>query len=354
MVQLAQVPETYRPPEVRVSRGLDPETLRELIVPGSGGRRVFRILMKNACRFACGDCPMKDQDALSPELLEPARIARLFLIAYRRGWCDGVFITSGVARTSVWAMEKTLELVETLRVTLGFRGYIHVKAAEGAEPGQLERLLRLVDRVSQHPEARCAEASEAAEAAEVAEAAEAAEAAEFAEPHEIAQALTRRSADAPAAAASMPRRPRALPSRSAGPQGSWRRRSVVAGVERSRAIRSEKLLHDYGFTDSELAFHDEAGLPVADPKLSWALSHRDLFPVEVTTATREELQRVPGLGPRSVEWILAARAHGKLSTPEDLDALGPPASRAAGFLLIQGRLVGLRIVQPTLFESVGA
>ena len=46
-----------------------------------------------------------------------------------------------------------------------------------------------------------------------------------------------------------------------------------------------------------------------DPKLAWALAHRDQFPVEVNRASREMLLRVPGFGTRSVDRMLAARRH---------------------------------------------
>ena len=46
-----------------------------------------------------------------------------------------------------------------------------------------------------------------------------------------------------------------------------------------------------------------------DPKLAWALKHRDRFPVDVNTAEREMLLRVPGLGARAVDRIIAARRH---------------------------------------------
>ena len=46
-----------------------------------------------------------------------------------------------------------------------------------------------------------------------------------------------------------------------------------------------------------------------DPKLAWALKNRDRFPVDVNTADREMLLRVPGLGARAVDKILAARRH---------------------------------------------
>jgi predicted DNA-binding helix-hairpin-helix protein len=44
-----------------------------------------------------------------------------------------------------------------------------------------------------------------------------------------------------------------------------------------------------------------------DPKLAWALDHREQFPVDVNRAPREALLRVPGLGPRTVEQLLQTR-----------------------------------------------
>ncbi len=44
-----------------------------------------------------------------------------------------------------------------------------------------------------------------------------------------------------------------------------------------------------------------------DPKLAWALKHRAVFPVDVNTAPREQLLRIPGLGVKSVDKILRVR-----------------------------------------------
>ena len=44
-----------------------------------------------------------------------------------------------------------------------------------------------------------------------------------------------------------------------------------------------------------------------DPKLAWALRHRERYPVDVNTASREDLLRVPGLGVKSVKRILQIR-----------------------------------------------
>ena len=57
-----------------------------------------------------------------------------------------------------------------------------------------------------------------------------------------------------------------------------------------------------------------------DPKRSWALDNRAVFPVDINQAPRELLLRVPGLGPRSVKLLLATRRH-KTIRLNDLERL---------------------------------
>ena len=136
---------------------INPNSIRDLIVKGAGNRRIFRMLLDGACQHACDTCPMRLQGRLPVEAREPARLARLFVSAFRRGWCDGLFLMSGLPKDPVDAMEKMLAVVSLLRLTYGYRGYLHVKALDGAEPGQVERLVRLVDRVSYGLEFSCLE-----------------------------------------------------------------------------------------------------------------------------------------------------------------------------------------------------
>src|SRR4051812_15396874 len=78
-----------------------------------------------------------------------------------------------------------------------------------------------------------------------------------------------------------------------------------------------------------------------DPKLAWALKHRDRFPVDVNTAEREMLLRVPGLGTRAVERIVAARRHCRLRL-DDVARVTASLKRARPFLIAADhRPVGL-------------
>ena len=69
-----------------------------------------------------------------------------------------------------------------------------------------------------------------------------------------------------------------------------------------------------------------------DPKLAWALRNRENFPVDVNTADREVLLRVPGLGARTVDRMIAARRHRTLRL-DDLARLTGAVRRARPFII---------------------
>jgi predicted DNA-binding helix-hairpin-helix protein len=76
-----------------------------------------------------------------------------------------------------------------------------------------------------------------------------------------------------------------------------------------RLYQADWLLRFYGFGLGDIqAATIDGMLPLdVDPKLAWALGHRHLFPLDLNRASREELLRVPGLGVKTVERIIASR-----------------------------------------------
>jgi predicted DNA-binding helix-hairpin-helix protein len=68
-----------------------------------------------------------------------------------------------------------------------------------------------------------------------------------------------------------------------------------------------------------------------DPKMAWALRHRSQFPVNLNTAPREMLLRVPGLGVRTVDKLLAMRAHRRIRF-QDLAKLRVAVGKVAPFI----------------------
>ena len=101
-----------------------------------------------------------------------------------------------------------------------------------------------------------------------------------------------------------------------------------------RLYQSDWLLRFYGFDLSEVQDAMEDGMLdlSLDPKLAWALKHRADFPVDVNAAPREQLLRVPGLGTKSVDKLIASRRSGRLRL-DDVGRLTKGIGRARDFLV---------------------
>ncbi|MBC7794185.1 MAG: hypothetical protein H7Z43_10795, partial [Clostridia bacterium] len=93
------------------------------------------------------------------------------------------------------------------------------------------------------------------------------------------------------------------------------------------------LMRFYGFDVDEITTAEEPNLSLdIDPKLAWALRHRALFPVDVNVASREMMLRVPGLGMRNVDRIIASRRFRAITTA-DLKRLRVPLSKTLPFIV---------------------
>ena len=96
----------------------------------------------------------------------------------------------------------------------------------------------------------------------------------------------------------------------------------------------------YDFDPGELADDNNPNLDMAvDPKAHWALRNIDRFPIEVNTADREMLLRIPGLGQTSADRIIAARRLGPVHW-DHLRKLGVVMKRAQYFLTASGKFHG--------------
>ena len=358
---------------------LDPFNVRYLGDRGFGATRLFRILMTNACAFRCDYCPMRAGRDLPRHALAPEELARIFMTAHRKGMVDGLFVTSGIPKNPRWAMDRMIELVERLRFRHRYAGYLHAKAVSGAEPEQIERLALLCERVSYNLEAACQATLD-----------------RVAPEKDLAAGITllrrvRSTREAgPRRLPNDPRPPGRAASAGATAQfvvgvGSETDRDFLSiahalwkdgtlhhphfaafrpiedtplenapeapSLRENRLYQADYLLRQYAFGPEELVVTDRGNLPLGrDPKLTWALAHPERFPVEATTASRETLLRVPGLGPRSVDRLLALRRAASTVDLRALRRLGAIASRAAGFLTWRGRLLGRRSFQEPLFQ----
>src|SRR5256885_3199463 len=150
------------PPRLRHATevgALRPLNLRTVRSSGPRARQttLLRILMTNACSFNCHYCPMRRDREMPRTLLKPEELVRVFLAARQRGWCEGLFITTGIPGRPIKVMDDLIAVLELLRDRHCFTGYIHVKILPGVEQAQVERITALASRVSINLEAACGE-----------------------------------------------------------------------------------------------------------------------------------------------------------------------------------------------------
>jgi len=102
-----------------------------------------------------------------------------------------------------------------------------------------------------------------------------------------------------------------------------------------RLYQADWLLRFYGYGVDEIAPADAGGMLDLDidPKLAWALRNPSQFPVEVNTAPREMLLRIPGMGTRNVARVIASRRHGALRVA-DLARLRVPMKKVLPFVAL--------------------
>ena len=359
------------PPRLRHAKdvgALRPLNIRSLR-PGPGMRMsLLRILMTNACSYNCHYCPMRRDRPMPRTLLKPEELVRIFLGAHQRGWCQGLFITTGIPGRPVKVMDDLIQVLELLRERHHFGGYIHVKLVAGSETGQIDRLTALASRVSLNFEAPCGKS--------LAQIAPDKNFSTTLHDFERVRSLVVREREARAhGRPSDPLHPGgasgmtlqfvvgATPDTDQSLLGTISRLKAAGGVhhphfsafrpisdtpmenvQATPALREHRLyqaahlLDGYGFSADEVVYAPDGNLPLAlDPKSAWALAHPEQFPLEVQRASYEELVRVPGIGPVAARRIVDQRAAVSLRGLADLRKLGVVTTRAGGFLTLRGR-----------------
>jgi putative DNA modification/repair radical SAM protein len=327
------------------------------VLPDGKRVSILKILQSNACQKDCYYCANRASRDFRRVSFAPDKLARAFDQMHRKGLVKGLFLSSGVCGDAGRTMDQMIATVELVRTRYAFPGYVHLKILPGASFAHIERAVQLATRVSVNLEAPNAE-----RLARIAPRKDFT--ANLLQPMHWAKGLIEASGGhlVPAgqttqfvvgAANESDREILMTTARLYKEIGLARAyfsafqpivdtplegHSPTPPLREHRLYQSDWLLRQYDFTFEDLIF-DEAGNlpPEADPKMVWAQVHPERFPIEVNWASREELLRVPGLGPRSVARILRLRRQGTFRTLNDLKKIGAVASRAAPFILLDGK-----------------
>jgi predicted DNA-binding helix-hairpin-helix protein len=323
-------------------------------LPGGGTIPVLKAAQSSACERNCSYCALRAGMDSRQETMSPEAMARSFEEARRAGLVQGLFLTSAISGGPVATMDRLIATAEVLRRRHGFRGYLHLKIIPGCERSQVERAMQIATRVSVNLEVPSAEhLSRICPRKDF-------ESGIMQPVRWIAGMLERREGNARSHTTQfvvgatgetdreIVERAHDLYARFRLARAYYSKFSPVPGtplesrtpapfIREHRLYQADFLMRRYGFAADEIPFGPDGNLGhERDPKEAWAALHPDLFPIEVNTASREELLRVPGLGPTGVERILARRREHRLLGAGDLGMPAHLAGKAAPHLLFDG------------------
>ena len=331
------------------------------VMPGGKTMPMLKTLLTSACERNCYYCPFRAGRNYRRHTFKPEELAKTFMQLYRAGMVKGLFLSSGIIKGSVATQDRLLETAEILRHKHQFKGYLHLKVMPGVEKDQLRQAMTLADRLSVNLEApndkRLALLAPKKVFLE-----------ELVRPLQIIEQIRQ---EEPAHQGWNGRWPSTVTQFVVGAVGETdveilstteyltRRLHIKRAyfsafnpiqdtplenqpaenpLRKVRLYQTSFLFRDYNFGLEEMPFDQEGNLPLGiDPKLAWAEANLQYDPVELNKADRQELLRIPGIGPKHSYTIINARCKGRLSELNHLRQLGIATKRLAPYVLLDGK-----------------
>lgn len=309
-----------------------------------GCGRILKVLLHGTCSYDCAYCAIRLQrERLS---FSPEELAATFLGLWREGLVGGLFLSSGIPQDVDEVMHDIVETGEILRQR-GYDGYLHLKVLPGAARADIHDAARVANRISINLEttspdrlgsiagvkdyrqdilkrqAWVAEEKPGSHTTQV-----------------VVGAADETDREILACVADQYRRTR--PARiyfsafRALPGTPLASHPDTPGWRARRWYQADHLLRDYGVSADELraALDEEGFFGNRDPKEVLAASSG---PVNVNLAPRRDLLRVPGIGPKGADRILAMRRERPFTGPNDLKRAGVRGKATGRYVTFGGR-----------------
>jgi len=292
---------------------------------------LLKILLTNFCVYDCQYCVNRRSSNVPRARFNVDEVVKLTLDFYLRNYIDGLFLSSGIIQSSNYTMDQLVQVARQLREVHNFRGYIHLKTIPDADPELIAEAGRYADRLSVNIELPTQESIDRLAPEKnihviklamggirrkLDEKAQEPKAPKFAPAGQSTQMIV--GADATddqtilntaetlysayklkrvyySAFSPIPQSPKSVPLQ------------PPPMMREHRLYQADFLVRSYGFSVPEL-------LPAAgnlaldiDPKLAWALAHREHFPMDLNTAELGMISRVPGIGIRNAKRLVDLR-----------------------------------------------
>lgn len=325
---------------------------------------LLKILLTNKCIYSCEYCINRKENNVERAEFTPEEVADLTINFYKRNYIEGLFLSSGVVKSPDYTMIKLIRVAEILRNEKKFNGYIHMKAIPGASEELIERLGRLIDRMSINIELPTKSSLKMLAPQKTYESIE--------KPMSfINESITQYKIDRK----TIRKTPLFLPAGQStqmivGAAGEsdltiinkasslyedYKLKRVfysgfvpvikskytekikkVPMLREHRLYQADWLMRFYKFKSNEILNEKNPFFDLTlDPKAFWAVQNVANFPIEINRASYDELLRVPGFGPTYAMRIINARKFANLSF-DDLTSLKISLKKAKNFILVNG------------------
>ncbi len=326
-------------------------------LPTGGKMPIFKTLLSNVCSSDCGYCPLRANRDPRRCSLSPEEEVKTFLSYYRRKKVFGLFVSSGILGTADNTMEQLNRVARILRFRENFKGYIHIKIIPGASTMAIDETVRLASAVSLNIETAGEKNFEKLSQNKN-------YLSDIISPLKLISGMGQ-DRERYGKFSFTTQFVVGAAQESDGEilkymDGLYSRlhlnRIYFSGYQRGlgegtlpgeisttsnadilnrehRLYQSDYLIRQYGFGADELPLTSTGNLRLdIDPKEAWARANENLFPLNINSASRKELLRVPGFGPVAVKRVLQKRREGLIGSLAGITRKGKIEKRALEFV----------------------
>ena len=323
---------------------------------------LLKILFSNVCIFDCAYCVSRRSNDVKRAAFTVQEVIDLTINFYRRNYIEGLFLSSGIFKSADYTMERMLQVVKKLRLEENFNGYIHLKTIPGASAEIIHEAGLYVDRMSINLEMPTEDGLKKFAPEKTHQEVQKdlgivrdrliqfkdewkiiKSVPKFVPAGQTTQMVVGAHQETDQDIIMMADRHykefklKRVYYSGYIPINSDEKSLPMIGsapplLRENRLYQSDWLMRFYGFAAEEIVDQRYPNLDLdVDPKLSWALRHPEMFPIDINQADYQMILRVPGIGLKSAKKIVQARRFSKIHI-DQLKKMGVAYNRAQYFI----------------------
>ncbi len=342
---------------------------------------LLKILLTNHCIYDCAYCVSRKSNDIKRAAFTVEEVVDLTINFYRRNYIEGLFLSSGIFKDADTTMERLVRIAKKLRTEHKFNGYIHLKSIPGASDEIMKEAGLYADRLSINIEIPTEKglkllAPDKSHSEMIRpmgfvknelilykeEKKIFRKVPKFAPAGQSTQMIVGATDETDLKIIKVADHfyqnfnlKRVYYSGYVPMLEDARLPSIhsqVPMLRENRLYQADWLMRFYGFQANEILEKSNPFLDLeVDPKLAWALRNRERFPVNINTATKEMILRIPGVGTKSTNKILMARRFQNLNL-DHLKKMGVAVNRAKFFVEFDSHNIFTKYIDDQNFRKI--